>query len=124
MSDNSENCKANLTFSGRGPNAYNAAYASSNNLVARNLITFPVCDYNVESFYPSNTSVGVGNVVEFNCVFGAPSRFRHVVAWRNDRHEGWLRSADNLIVDPLYVNRAIRDYRLQPGSPCAGWGPR
>ena len=66
MSDNSENCKANLTFSGQGPNEYNAAYASSNNLVARNLITFPVCDYNVESFYPSNTSVGVGNVVEFN----------------------------------------------------------
>ncbi len=28
----------------------------------------------------------------------------------------------NISVDPLFVNSAVRDYRLQPGSPCVGTG--
>jgi hypothetical protein len=29
----------------------------------------------------------------------------------------------NLDRDPLFVDRAAKDFRLQAGSPCAGMGP-
>ena len=122
MSDNSENCKANLTFSGQGPPEYLAAYGSSDNLVTRNLITFPVCRYNVESYYPAAAILGTGNLVTQNCVFGAPAPWPNFGTSTPGR-VGYVESG-NVIADPGYVDRAARDYRILATSPCAGWGPR
>ena len=123
ISDNSRACKANLTFSGESAHPeYKRPHGSSNNKVFWNLITFPACDYNVESWYPRGSLDPVGNEVAFNCVYGAPRA-----------NFGELTTAsgvpayvehDNLIVDPLYVDRAARNYQLLLASPCLGLGPR
>ena len=128
MSDNSENCKANITFSGQNPPEYPASYRSQNNTVVRNLITFPVCDYNVESYMPGATSSTppAGNLVEFNCVWSVAGRPGNQAnfGWDPASYTGAYTQRNNLIADPMYQNRAARDYDLQPGSPCEGWGPR
>ena len=123
ISDNSRACKANLTFSGESAHPeYQRPHGSSNNKVFWNLITFPGCDYNIESWYPRGSLDPVGNEVAFNCVYGAPRA-----------NFGELTTAsgvpayvehDNLIVDPLYVDRAARNFGLLPVSPCLAFGPR
>jgi hypothetical protein len=120
---NSSACKANLTFSGEAAGGeYGRPHASSNNVVQYSLITYSLCRYNVESYYPRGALTPTGNVVRHSCVWNAP--------WGNF---GYLRTEDgavaytqrdNLDVNPLYTDRANKDFTLRPGSPCTGWGPR
>jgi parallel beta-helix repeat protein len=62
-------------------------------------------------------TVGVDNVVEDNCLW------RGVAGTINDAAGGFT-AKDNRVADPLYVSRANADFRLRPGSPCIGYGPR
>jgi hypothetical protein len=61
--------------------------------------------------------VGVDNVVEDNCLW-------HGAAGIVNDAAGGFTAGNNRVADPLYVSRAAKDFRLRPGSPCAGDGPR
>jgi hypothetical protein len=71
--------------------------------------------FNVESWWGG--PVGVGNVAGENC-------FWNGYLGNVDISHGGFVAFDNTIADPLYVDRDAYDFRLQPGSPCAGLGPR
>jgi hypothetical protein len=120
---NSGECKANLTFSGEEAGGeYALPHGSSNNVIRYSLITNSRCRYNVESYYPSGSLTPVGNLVEYSCVWNAP--------WGNwgylttDAGAVAYTERNNLDVNPLYVNLTRKDFNLQAGSPCTGWGPR
>lgn len=113
---NSSKCRANLTFSGEAPGGeYSQPHGSSNNAVRHSLITNSLCRYNVESYYPTGSLRGVGNVVDHSCVWNAPLR--------NFARSPGYTQRDNIDDAPRYVNRAGHDFRLQSGSPCVGLGP-
>jgi hypothetical protein len=113
---NSSRCKANLTFSGeKAGGEYSRPHGSSNNVVRYSLITNSLCRYNVESYYPTGSLRGVGNVVDHSCVWNAPLR-------NFARSPGYIEH-DNIDDDPRYVDRARKDFRLQSASPCLGLGP-
>ena len=108
---------SNIVFSGEAPGGeYNLPHGSRYNVIRYSLITFPLQHYNVESYYPSGSLPPVGNEVAFSCLFGAPQG--------NFDGSNAYSQHDNRALDPLYVDRAAHDYRLQAGSPCAAWGPR
>jgi Right handed beta helix region len=114
---NSGQCRSNISFSGESPGGeYSQPHSSSNNVVRYSLITISRCRYNVESFYPTGTA-GVGNVVESSCVWSAPyGNFNF--------DDGGYSERNNRNSDPLYVDRAAKNFALQSGSPCTGYGPR
>ena len=85
--------------------------ASSDNVVRGNVLTNPRLRASVESWWDSDTSPGTGNLVEDNCVFGG----RQTI----DRSGGGFDARDNAVVDPEFVDRANKDFRLREGSPCA-----
>jgi hypothetical protein len=87
--------------------------ASSGNVVEQNIITNSNQRYNVESHWGSPI-VGERNVVRQNCIFGG--------ARDGDRHglapDNGYSSSDNLMADPVYANRAGKDFTLRGDSPC------
>jgi hypothetical protein len=120
---NGGQCRGNVSFSGEAVGGdYNEPHGSSKNVVQYSLITNAICRYNVDSYYPLGSLTPIGNSVHDSCVWNAPSgNFGH------ERTEGGALAYsqyDNLDSDPRYVDRAGKDFRLQPGSPCAGKGPR
>lgn len=110
-----------VIFSGDG------GVSSNDNVVENNVITNSRIRYNVESFYPSGTPSGRGNVVRNNCINGGS---------RDDGTNGGVMSPDgyslsnNKLVDPQYQNRGDKNFALRSDSPCrellggdAGPGP-
>jgi hypothetical protein len=94
---------------------------SANNVVERNVLSNPLVRYNLETF----ESFGSGNVARLNCLWST----RH---WGNSgvQLDISLPVVNNLVMEPGYVNRALKDFRLRVGSPClnvsavaAGPGP-
>jgi hypothetical protein len=102
------------------------ALASSDNVIAYNVVSNSTdgssrgrtgnnYGYNVTSFW--GPAVGVRNVVTHNCVWGGTSGNVNSV-------NGGFAASDNVEADPRYVSRIAKDFRLRPGSPCTGDGPR
>ena len=95
--------------------AGNRTAASDGNVVENNVITNSLIRDNVEANWESESFVGRDNLVRDNCIHGGV---------RDDGDGGIadLRAGfvvdGNLIEDPLYVNRAAKDFRLSAGSPC------
>lgn len=89
---------------------------SSGNVVERNAITNSTIRHNVESHW-GDGEVGTGNVARENCVHGGT---------RDDGDGGietpqeGFTAADNLLVDPMYVDAGAKNFELSPSSPCAG----
>jgi hypothetical protein len=100
--------KSGVVLAGESP------YASSNNLVIRNIITR-------NEFYGVFRSwagpIGTGNLVKANCFWqNAPTTFPPDPL-------GFLRSK-NVEADPQFIARTPDDYRLRRGSPCKMMHPR
>jgi hypothetical protein len=92
-----------------------SGFASSGNVVERNVITNSKIRDNVETFWPAGEPVGQNNVVRENCISGGI----------RDNGDGGVAKrlsgvvlSGNLYTDPDYVNRLGKDFRLRPGSPC------
>ena len=87
---------------------------SAHNVVEHNVISNPLVRYNVEDF----ELTGVGNVARQNCLW-------------SDQHPGDPRISPGIRVEvtqsvvtaPPYANRAAKDFRLPPGSPCFAFSP-
>jgi parallel beta-helix repeat protein len=92
-----------IIFSGDGGST------SDDNVAENNLITNSNIRRNVESWWP--TGVGTGNVARNNCISGG--RLGNI-----GTQEGFV-AVRNLLVDPQYVDRGAKDFRLKDGSPCA-----
>ena len=82
---------------------------SDNNLVENNVITNSNIRHNVESWWPDNS--GTGNVARNNCLYGGKQG-------NVGTQDGFV-ATRNLMVDPQFVDRGAKDFRLKPGSPCA-----
>jgi parallel beta-helix repeat protein len=86
--------------------------ASNHNLVQFNVVSNSRIRADIESYYPSGSPVGVGNLVRKNCVFGgrkgsiAPS-------------DGGFTADSNVVADPMYANVAGGDFSIGAGSRCA-----
>jgi Right handed beta helix region len=101
--------KAGVLFAGETP-----GYSSDNNTVRHNIFTNNNT-YGIDAWWGG--PVGRGNAASSNCF------------WRNGtrpfgERTGWTRGTGDVFADPLYVNRARKDFRLRAGSPCAKDGPR
>jgi parallel beta-helix repeat protein len=94
-----------IIFSGNG------SHTSSGNIVRHNVLTNPRLRALVESWYPSGTPKGTGNLVESNCLAGGSQLV--------DTSSGGFSTRDNLTVDPRFADRARKDFTLPAGSPCA-----
>jgi hypothetical protein len=89
--------------------------ASSDNYIAHNIFSNSTDGYHVTSFW--GPAVGDDNVVTHNCFWNATSGNINTV-------NGGFSATANLVVEPRYVSRSKKDFRLRPGSPCADNGPR
>jgi parallel beta-helix repeat protein len=105
-----------LIFAGSGD------LASSDNVVAENIISNSTgaldgdnYGWNVTSFWGS--AVGSGNVLTRNCLWDG-------AAGNVNEAAGGFSSSGNRLANPDYVSRVTGDFRLRPGSPCTGRGPR
>ena len=104
----SNSMKSGLVFSGQAP------YASSDNLVANNILSRNGM-YGIEASWPS--SAGTGNVVRANCF------------WKNGKRafdpysSGYVRQR-NIEANPGFVLRTPSDYRLRRSSRCWAMQPR
>ena len=108
---------SNVTFSGESPGGeYSQPYGSRYNRILYSLITNSSQNYNVEAYFPSGSLAPAGNEIAFSCLFNAPKG--------NFDGSSAYSQHDNKATDPQYSDRSRYDYRLQPGSPCTGWGPR
>jgi parallel beta-helix repeat protein len=98
-----------------GGGEYSTSYASSGNVVTRNIISNSTERHNVESFWAG--PVGTGNVAKENCLWnGAQGNI--------DLSAGGFLAISNVVANPEFVDRSEDDFRLSPGSPCAGMGPQ
>jgi parallel beta-helix repeat protein len=94
---------------------YHNNYASSGNLVARNIISNSRLRHNLEAWWGG--PVGVGNVARDNCLWnGAQGNI--------DALAGGFLAIGNVVGKPGFVDPDAGDFRLEPGSPCAGMGPQ
>ncbi len=88
---------------------------SSNNTIHDNILSFPLSRYNVEPYW-SGGILGIGNAFVANCVYGGPSG-----NW-GELGNGYVQIG-SIVENPLYTDRAAKDFTLRTGSPCAGKGP-
>ena len=83
---------------------------SSRSIVENNIISNSIARYNLEDF----DLVGPYNVARRNCLWstrhpGNPGGIQPALAYP---------AIESIIVDPGFVNRAAKDFRVLPGSPC------
>ena len=82
------------------------ARESADNVVEHNVISNSVLRWNIEDWELS----GAGNVARGNCVW--TTRTDSTTARAGSWSTRDFTAADNLIADPLFVDRAAKDFRL------------
>jgi hypothetical protein len=86
---------------------------SINDAVRLNIISSSTGGFNVYASFPG--PLGTGNSANQNCLWmGAKGDVAPTKGFS---------AKDNLVFDPLYADRAAKDFRLMPTSPCKAYGP-
>ncbi len=89
------------------------------NLVNRNIVSNSRVRWNIEAYWEHQP--GVANAAAGNCVWATNPN-----SWYNARggvsDDSGFTPAANVVADPRYRDRAAKDFRLQPDSPCRGFG--
>jgi hypothetical protein len=86
---------------------------SSNNVVRTSIISNATVGFDVYSSFPG--ALGTGNQATGNCVWmGKKGQIGPTKGFS---------SKDNVTADPMFVDRANKDFSLAAGSPCAAMGP-
>jgi parallel beta-helix repeat protein len=89
--------------------------STNNSLVAFNLITNSTIGFDVQSYFPGGTPVGVNNVVRDNCIFGG-------VAGTVAREKGFTAAnLGNKGVNPEYAAPASGNFSVPPRNRCAAY---
>jgi hypothetical protein len=86
-------------------------HASSHTAIFENIVSNSRVRHNIESWWPRGNPVGVDNLVYNNCLW-------HGREGAISSAGGGLRALNNARVNPMFVNAAAHDYRLNPASPC------
>jgi hypothetical protein len=98
--DGGSSIRGGLLFGG------DTSYTSSNNLIEANVVT-NTATYGVTTSWGG--TVGTGNVARNNCFFNTASGVYGGSGYS---------SSGGVTGDPLFADRANRDYRMSPLSPC------
>lgn len=95
-------------------------YSSSNSTIENNIISNSKVRWNLESWWGEAQTIGKGNAVRNNCAYASNlnSRYNSNGTIRTGSSVGYALS-DNVVADPLFLNRTVKDLRLHSGSPCA-----
>jgi len=90
------------------------ARSSADNVVEHNVISNSVVRYNVEDY----DLRGDGNVARRNCLWSPAFGGNALVSPGID-----IEVSDNLVIDPGFLDRDGKDFRLPPVSPCFSFSP-
>lgn len=107
---------------GNGSGVVFGDLGASDNEVAYNVITnsASACPTGCNSYgalaFWGDGPVGTGNSLHDNCLYGNQNG-------DVDVNDGGVTTANNRSADPLYVDRASKNFSLEPTSPCLGYGP-
>jgi hypothetical protein len=95
--------------------------ASSGSRVTGNVIAASQIRRNVESYYPGGAPVGRDNLVSSNCIHGAPGSYYGGADGSGvDSPQVGFNATRNVNQAPSFVDASAGDFRLAPGSACAG----
>jgi parallel beta-helix repeat protein len=101
-----------LIISGRGDRASNTT------VVKGNVIANSTKRWNVESSWNQTSQVGYGNLVHHNCVWATNQNdYYNQNGGITPKEEGFD-AYDNLVAEPMYVDREARNFELRDDSPC------
>jgi parallel beta-helix repeat protein len=92
------------------------------NVVRRNIITGSR-RYNVEAYWEWRPPPDTNNLVVDNCVWAAGFGIQIQDPLQASQWGSGFVATANKEVDPGFVDRRGKDFRLRQGSPCEGYGP-
>ena len=120
--DHNATVKYNVSDSnGEGMIIGDTAGTGVNDEIAYNIFSNSNIRYNIEFYWASGPNGTQGNTIHDNCSWTASTG---TYGQNSSVQPGFVGAtiANTKFANPLYTNAGAKDYSLQSGSPCAGYG--
>ncbi|WP_245850754.1 right-handed parallel beta-helix repeat-containing protein [Paenibacillus herberti] len=102
-------------------------YDTRNNIIKNNILVASSSNIMIQNQYAKNS----GNVVNFNLYYGTGGANGSEWTWKNSTYKNFAaykkatkNDANSVFANPLFVNAAARDYRLNTSSPAINKGEK